>query len=93
LHQLAVGVGAEFVEFALLGDRDEVVRRFEHRSGTSDDPVHRQAAELQRRSGGREGLAATHDRAGRRAAGRLTVATECRRADGERRVCTLTVCV
>lgn len=46
LHRLAVGVGAEFVELALLSDRDEVVRRFEHRSATSDDPVHRQAAEL-----------------------------------------------
>lgn len=62
LHQLAVEVGAEFVELALLSDRDDVVRRFERRSATSDDPAHQQTAELQRRSGGREQLAATHDK-------------------------------
>lgn len=61
LHQLAVDVGAEFVELALVTDRDDVVRRFEHRSTASDDPAHQQAAELQRRSGGRQQLAATHD--------------------------------
>jgi predicted kinase len=61
LRRLAVEVGAEFVELALLSSRDDVVRRFERRSATSDDPGHQQAAQLQRRSGGHEQLAATHD--------------------------------
>lgn len=61
LHQLAAEVGAEFVELALVSDRDDVVRRFEHRSKASLDPAHQQAAELQRRSGGRKRLAVTHD--------------------------------
>lgn len=61
LNELAVEVGAEFVELALLSNRDDVVRRFERRSELSHDPIHRQAAELQRRTGGREALAATHD--------------------------------
>ncbi len=47
---------------ALLSDRDDVVARFERRSATSADPAHRQAAELQRRTGGREQLADTHDK-------------------------------
>lgn len=62
VHQLATEVGAEFVEAALVSDRDDVVHRFERRSATSDDPAHQQAAELQRGSGGREDLAATHDK-------------------------------
>jgi predicted kinase len=62
LQELAVEVGDEFVELALLSDRDDVVRRFERRSATSDDVAHRQAAELQRRTGGREQLASTHDK-------------------------------
>ena len=36
--------------------------RFERRSATSVDPAHRQAAELERRTGGREQLADTHDK-------------------------------
>jgi hypothetical protein len=62
LQQVANDVGVDFTEVALLSDRDDVVRRFERRSATSTDPVHRQAAELRRREGGRERLAATHDR-------------------------------
>jgi leucyl aminopeptidase (aminopeptidase T) len=62
LHRLAAEVGAEFVELALLSSRDDVVRRFERRSATSDDPAHQQAAELQRRSGGHEHLAADYER-------------------------------
>lgn len=61
LERLAVDLGIGFVELALLSDRDDVVRRFEHRSETSCDPAHVQAAEIQRRSGGRPQLAATHD--------------------------------
>lgn len=62
LHALAIEVGAEFVELALVSDREDVVRRFEWRSETSDDPAHRAAGELQRQSGGREDLAATHEK-------------------------------
>ena len=62
LQEVAKEVGATFVEFALISDRDDVVRRFERRSATSRHPGHREAAELQRRSGGREQLAATHDK-------------------------------
>ncbi len=62
LHQLAAEVGVEFVELALVSDRDDVIRRFERRSKTSVDAAHQQAAEWQRRSGGREQLAATHDK-------------------------------
>jgi predicted kinase len=62
LQQLASEVGVLFVECALVSDRDDVVARFERRSATSADPAHQQAAELQRRTGGREQLAATHDK-------------------------------
>jgi len=62
LEELAAEVEAQFIELALISDRDDVVRRFERRSASSTDPVHRDAAELQRRSGGREQLAATHDK-------------------------------
>lgn len=62
LQQLAADVGAEFIELALVSDRGDVVRRFEHRSLTSPHQAHRDAAELQRRAGGRETLAATYDR-------------------------------
>lgn len=62
LHDLAVGVDADFVELALVSNRDDVVRRFERCSTTSQEPAHQQAAELQRRSGGPAQLAATHDR-------------------------------
>lgn len=62
LEQVATKVGATFLEFALVSDRDDVVRRFERRSATSYHPSHQEAAELQRRSGGREQLAATHDK-------------------------------
>jgi hypothetical protein len=62
LDRLATEGGAEFVELALLSGRDDVVRRFERRSATSDDPAHQQAAELQRRSGGHEQLAADYER-------------------------------
>ncbi len=62
LEEVAKEVGATFVEFALISDRDDVVRRFERRSETSSHPGHREAAELQRRSGGREQLAATRDK-------------------------------
>lgn len=61
LHHLAVEVDADFVELALVSNRDDVVRQFERRSTTSRDPAHQQAAELQRRSGGTAQLAATHD--------------------------------
>ncbi len=60
LQQLADQVGVMFTELALVTGRDEVVRRFERRSATSDDPAHREAAELQRRAGGRDQLAAAH---------------------------------
>ncbi len=62
LQQLASEVGAAFIELALLSDRDDVVARFERRSATSADPAHRQTAELQHRTGGREQLADTHDK-------------------------------
>lgn len=62
LQQLAVDVTAEFIELALVSGRDEALRRFERRSSTSPDRAHRDAAELQRRTGGREELAAMYDR-------------------------------
>jgi predicted kinase len=61
LQQLANEVGVAFIELALVSDRHDVVSRFERRSATAQKPVHRQAAELQRRAGGREQLAASHD--------------------------------
>jgi len=72
LQQLAAEVGAEFVELALVSDRNDVVRRFERRSATSPDPAHRDAAELQRRTGGRDELAATYDKLLAVVAGRPT---------------------
>lgn len=62
LDDVSTASGATFIEFALISDRDDVVRRFERRSATLEDPGHREAAELQRRSGGREHLAASHDK-------------------------------
>lgn len=61
LQRVADQVGVEFAELALVSDRDDVVSRFERRSTHSLDPAHREAAELQRRAGGRAELAATHD--------------------------------
>lgn len=60
LEELAAEVGVQFIELALISDGDDVVSRFERRSETSIDPAHRDAAELQRRSGGHKQLAKTH---------------------------------
>jgi len=80
LEGLAAEIGAQFVELALVGERDDVVRRFERRSRASTDPAHQDAAELQRRSGGREQLAKTHGRVlavvAARPAARLIISTD-----------------
>jgi predicted kinase len=62
LEAVAVQVGGTYFEFALISDRNDVVRRFERRSEVSTDPIHRDAAELQRRSGGRQQLAAAQEK-------------------------------
>lgn len=46
LQTLAAETRAEYHELVLLPDREEAVRRFEHRTRTSSDPADREAAEM-----------------------------------------------
>lgn len=61
-QDVAAETGASFHEFVLLDNRDEVVRRFQERSATSTDPVHRDAALLVERAGGTDALFTMIDR-------------------------------
>jgi predicted kinase len=62
LEQVASASGAEFHEFVLTDNRDEVVRRFNRRSVTSGEPAHVDAARLLASLGGDEALFAICDR-------------------------------
>jgi 2-phosphoglycerate kinase len=52
LEDLCERIHAEFVEVALLGSREDMVRRFSRRTQESPREEHRLAAELLERSGG-----------------------------------------
>ena len=59
-EELAVRCGAGFAEVVLMDSKENALRRFAAR-GTAD-PAHREAAELQARTGGDTELAAMYDR-------------------------------
>lgn len=58
----AAGVGAEFCEFVLSDNRDEIVRRFNERTACSTDPAHVAAGELIASLGGDAALFTICDR-------------------------------
>lgn len=60
--QVAVAAGAEFMEFVLMADRDEVVRRFNQRTGEAREEPHVEAGELVAALGGDDALLAMYDR-------------------------------
>jgi predicted kinase len=62
LEDLCERTDAEFVEVALLGSREDVVRRFSRRTRESAREEHRLAAELLERSGGTNELDNMYDR-------------------------------
>jgi predicted kinase len=59
---IATDTGAEFFEFVLTDNRDEVVRRFHARTATSDDPAHQDAARVLAQLGGDDAIFAMCDR-------------------------------
>ncbi|MEV6350159.1 AAA family ATPase [Actinoplanes sp. NPDC051851] len=56
------GLGSPMYEIVLLDSRENVIRRFVHRSRTSADPGHRSVAEILDRPGGMAELEAMYDR-------------------------------
>jgi predicted kinase len=60
--EVAAEAGAEFHEFVLTANRDEVVRRFNARTAAAADPAHVEAGELMARLGGDASLFAICDR-------------------------------
>lgn len=61
-EDVAAEAGAEFHEFVLSDNRDEIVRRFHERTIASSDPAHVAAAEAIAALGGDEALFAICDR-------------------------------
>lgn len=62
LEQVAADSGADFHEFVLTDNRDEVVRRFNERTATSTDPAHTDAGRLIASLGGDAALFTICDR-------------------------------
>jgi predicted kinase len=60
--QVAADVGADFHEFVLTDNRDEIVRRFNVRTATSADPAHADAGRLIASLGGDAALFTICDR-------------------------------
>ena len=60
--QVAADAGADFHEFVLTDNRDEIVRRFNERTATSSDPAHADAGRLIASLGGDDALFAICDR-------------------------------
>lgn len=61
-EQIAQAVGAQFFEFVLMDNRDEVVRRFNARSAAAAEPAHVEAAALVAQLGGDGTLFTMYDR-------------------------------
>jgi predicted kinase len=61
-EDVARDAGAQFHEFVLSDNRDEIVRRFNERTARSDDPAHVAAAELIASLGGDDALFTICDR-------------------------------
>lgn len=59
---VALDAGADFAEFVLTDNRDEIVRRFNERTARSTDPAHVAAAELIASLGGDAALFTICDR-------------------------------
>jgi predicted kinase len=60
--QVAADAGAQFYEFVLTDNRDEIVRRFNARTAASSDSAHADAARLIASLGGDDALFAICDR-------------------------------
>jgi predicted kinase len=61
LEKTALGVGARFVEVALIMDRAEAIKAFSERSAGSINQQHRDAQEMVERAGGVAALADMYD--------------------------------
>jgi predicted kinase len=61
-EQIACESGAQFDEFVLMDNRDEVVRRFNERTASSAEPAHTDAGQLVAQLGGDGTLFAMYDR-------------------------------
>lgn len=61
-EQLAADVGAEFHEFFLMANRDDVVRRFNERTAAARDAAHVEAGEVVAELGGDATLFTMYDR-------------------------------
>jgi predicted kinase len=61
-EEVATQAGARFLEFVLMDDRDEVVRRFNARTAAAAEPAHVDAGRLVTRLGGDAALFAMYDR-------------------------------
>lgn len=59
---VAADTGADFFEFVLTDNRDEIVRRFNARTATSEDPAHQDAARAVAGLGGDGAIFAMCDR-------------------------------
>lgn len=59
---VAAETGAEFFEFVLTDNRDEIVRRFNERTARAENPRHVEAGETVARLGGNDTLFAMCDR-------------------------------
>jgi len=73
LEAVADATGAQFVEIALVVDREEAVRSFRLRSTAPGNQQHRDAAELAERSGGLDAVGELYDRLMRFLDGRPSV--------------------
>jgi predicted kinase len=61
-EQLAAEVGAQFYEFFLMANRDDVVRRFNERTAAARHPAHVEAGEVVAELGGDATLFTMYDR-------------------------------
>jgi predicted kinase len=59
---VAVETGAQFFEFVLMDDREEVVRRFNDRTAAAAEPAHVEAGRMVETFGGDGALFAMYDR-------------------------------
>jgi predicted kinase len=59
---VAADAGAEFFEFVLTDNRDEIVRRFNARTARAEDPKHVESGEMVARLGGDDAIFAMCDR-------------------------------
>jgi predicted kinase len=61
-EKVAGETGAQFSEFVLMDDRDDVVRRFNERTARAEEPAHLDAARIVHQLGGDDLLFVMYDR-------------------------------